>query len=190
VVIAIMGMELTRRDNRMAVYHVSTTVFGIVYVAYLASHLILLRELPLQIGGEYRLGASFVFLVFTVTWAADTGAYAVGSLFGRHPLLPRVSEKKTWEGAGGGVAFGALAGWAASRTFAGYLAPWQGLALGALAAVVGLLGDLFESLLKRDAELKDTSRVIPGHGGVLDRFDSLLFTAPLIYYLLKFVIFQ
>ncbi len=190
VVIAIMGLELTRRDNRMAVYHVSTTVFGVVYVGYLASHLILLRELPLQIGRDYRLGASFVFLVFTVTWAADTGAYAVGSLFGRRPLLPRVSEKKTWEGAVGGVAFGALAGWVASRTFAGYLAPWQGPALGALAAVVGLLGDLFESLLKRDAELKDTSRVIPGHGGVLDRFDSLLFTAPLIYYLLKFVIFQ
>lgn len=190
VLIAIMGLELTRRDNRMAVYHVSTTVFGIVYVAYLCSHFVLLRELPLQIGREYSLGASFVFLVFTVTWASDTGAYAVGSLLGRHPLLPRVSEKKTWEGAIGGVVFAAVAGWIASRTFAGYLNPWQGPALGALASMVGLLGDLFESLLKRDAELKDTSRVIPGHGGVLDRFDSLLFTAPLIYYLLKFVIFQ
>jgi phosphatidate cytidylyltransferase len=190
VVIAIMGLELARRDNRMAVYHVATTIFGVVYVAYLCSHFILLRELPLQIGRDYRLGASFVFLVFAVTWSADTGAYAVGSLIGRHALLPRVSEHKTWEGAAGGIAFGALAGWIASHTFAGYLAPWQGAALGALAAFLGLLGDLFESLLKRDAELKDTSRIIPGHGGVLDRFDSLLFTAPLIYYLLKFVIFQ
>jgi phosphatidate cytidylyltransferase len=131
-----------------------------------------------------------VFLAFAVTWSADTGAYLVGSVFGRRPLLPRVSRHKTWEGALGGVGFGALAGYLASRTFASYLTPGWGVALGAVAAAVGLLGDLFESMLKRDAEIKDTSRVIPGHGGVLDRFDSLLFTVPLIYYFLKFVIFQ
>ena len=131
-----------------------------------------------------------MFLAFAVTWAADTGAYLVGSLLGRRPLLPRVSRHKTWEGAVGGVVFAALAGWVASVTFAPYLLPAWGIALGAVAALVGLLGDLFESMLKRDAEIKDTSRVIPGHGGVLDRFDSLLFTVPLIYYVLKFVIFQ
>jgi phosphatidate cytidylyltransferase len=190
VVIAIMGLELTRKDNRRAVYHVSTTIFGVVYVAYLGSHLVLLRELPWQIERDYSLGASFVFLAFAVTWSADTGAYLVGSVFGRRPLLPRVSRHKTWEGALGGVGFGALAGYLASRTFASYLTPGWGVALGAVAAAVGLLGDLFESMLKRDAEIKDTSRVIPGHGGVLDRFDSLLFTVPLIYYFLKFVIFQ
>jgi len=190
VLIAIMALELTRKDNRMAVYHVSTTVFGVVYVGYLSTHLILLRELPVQIGRDYGMGASFVFLAFAVTWASDTGAYVVGSAMGRRALLPRVSRNKTWEGALGGVVFAAVAGWIASTTFAGFLTAAQGLAVGALASVVGLLGDLFESMLKRDAELKDTSRVIPGHGGVLDRFDSLLFTAPLIYYFLKFVIFQ
>ena len=190
VLIAIMGLELARKDNRGAVYHVSTTVFGVVYVAYLGSHMVLLRELPWLVGQRYELGASFVFLAFAVTWAADTGAYAVGSLFGRRPLLPRVSRNKTWEGALGGLVFGAAAGYLAARTFAGFLNPGQGLLLGAMAAVVGLLGDLFESMLKRDAQIKDTSRVIPGHGGVLDRFDSLLFTVPLIYYFLKFVIFQ
>jgi phosphatidate cytidylyltransferase len=190
ILIALMGLELARRDNRRAVYHVSTTIFGIIYIAYLSSHLVLLRELPNQVGVPYAQGASFVFLVFAVTWAADTGAYTVGSLVGSHPLLPRVSRHKTWEGALGGVLFGALAGWISSISFAGYLAAWEGVVMGVLAALVGLLGDLFESMLKRDAEIKDTSRLIPGHGGVLDRFDSLLFTAPLIYYFLKFVIFQ
>jgi phosphatidate cytidylyltransferase len=190
IVLALMGLELSRRDNRRAVYHVSTTIFGVVYVAFLSSHFVLLRELPNLVGVPYERGASFVFLVVAVTWASDTGAYAVGSLFGSHLLLPRVSRHKTWEGAMGGVLFGAAAGWVSSVTFAGYLLAWEGVAMGVLASVVGLLGDLFESMLKRDAQVKDTSHLIPGHGGVLDRFDSLLFTAPLIYYFLKFVIFQ
>lgn len=190
ILIALMGLELARKDNRLAVYHVSTTIFGVIYVAYLASHLVLLRELPAQVGVPYAQGASFVFLVFVVTWASDTGAYAIGSLFGEHTLSPKVSRNKTWEGAFGGVLFAAVAGWVASVTFAGYLAAWEGVVMGVLASMVGLLGDLFESTLKRDAGVKDTSHVIPGHGGVLDRFDSLLFTAPLIYYFLKFVIFQ
>ncbi|MDH4036559.1 MAG: phosphatidate cytidylyltransferase [Candidatus Krumholzibacteria bacterium] len=190
VVIALMGLELTRRDGRLAVYHVSTTVFGVIYVAFLASHMILLRELPRLVGLPYSEGASFVFLAFMVTWASDTGAFAVGSLLGRTPLLTRVSRNKTWEGALGGMAFGALAGWIASVTFAPYLDAARAIAVGALASLVGLLGDLFESMLKRDAEVKDSGRIISGHGGVLDRFDSLLFTVPLIYYFLKFVIFQ
>jgi phosphatidate cytidylyltransferase len=190
VLIALMGLELTRRDGRLAVYHVSTTVFGVIYVAFLASHMVLLRELPRLLELPYAQGASFVFLAFTVTWAADTGAFAVGRLLGRTPLLTRVSRNKTWEGALGGVAFGALAGWIASLTFAPYLDALSAVAVGAMASLVGLLGDLFESMLKRDAEVKDSGRIIPGHGGVLDRFDSLLFTVPLIYYFLKFVIFQ
>lgn len=190
VLIAIMGLELTRKDNRHAVYHVATTVFGIVYVAYLGSHLVLLRELPLQVDRPYELGARFVFLAFAVTWASDTGAYAIGSLFGKRPLLPRVSRSKTWEGAVGGVVFAALAGYLSAITFARFLPPLWAVLLGALSSVIGLWGDLFESMLKRDAEIKDTSQIIPGHGGVLDRFDSLLFTVPLIYYFLKFVIFK
>ena len=190
VVIALMGLELTRRDSRLAVYHVSTTVFGVIYVAFLASHMILLRELPLLVDLPYADGASFVFLAFAVTWASDTGAFAIGRLFGRTPLLTRVSRNKTWEGALGGVAAAGLAGWLASQTFAPYLDAPHAVIVGALASLVGLLGDLFESMLKRDAEVKDSGRIIPGHGGVLDRFDSLLFTVPLIYYFLKFVIFE
>src|SRR5262245_51203071 len=137
ILIALMGLELARKDNRNAVYSVSTTIFGIVYVAYLASHLVLLRELPNQVGVPYAQGASFVFLVFVVTWASDTGAYVIGSLFGEHTLSPKVSSNKTWEGAFGGVLFAAAAGWVASVTFAGYLAAWEGVVMGMSASMVG-----------------------------------------------------
>ena len=186
--LAIMTLELTRRDGTNSIYHVATTMFGVLYVAYLASHLVLLRELPLVCDRDYADGSSFVFLVFVVTWAGDTGAYFVGSTLGRHPLLPRVSAKKTIEGSVGGLVFAALGAVAAAYTFAGYLDVTQAVVLGIAAGTVGQLGDLFESLLKRDADLKDTSELIPGHGGALDRFDGLLFTSPLMYYYLKYIV--
>jgi len=188
--LAIMTLELTRRDGKDAIYHVATTMFGVLYVGYLASHLVLLRELPIAAGLDYAVGGSFVFLAFLVTWAGDTGAYIVGSAIGKRPLLPRVSAKKTVEGAAGGMVF-AIAGAVVARyTFAGYLDLTQAMILGVAAGSISQIGDLFESLIKRDADVKDTSGLIPGHGGVLDRFDGLLFTAPLLYYYLKFVVLQ
>lgn len=189
-VLTLMGMELTRRETNLAVYHISVTILGVIYVAFLGSHLVLLRELPLVLNLDYNLGASFVFLAFIITWAGDTGAYIVGSALGKHRLIPRVSEKKTKEGSVGGLLFSVVAALIARATVAPYLDLWHALFLGFLAGIVGQLGDLFESMIKRDAAVKDTSDLLPGHGGVLDRFDSLLFTAPVIYYFLKFVIFK
>jgi phosphatidate cytidylyltransferase len=188
--ITLMCMELTRRQAREAVYHISSTVFGVIYVAFLGSHLILLREHPLSISLDYSMGASFVFLAVVVTWAGDTGAYIVGKTLGKHPLLPRVSEKKTREGSVGGLVFSVAAVLLAKHTFAPYLELWQALLLGVMAGAMGQLGDLCESLVKRDLNVKDASDTIPGHGGILDRFDSLLFTAPLTYYFIKFVVFK
>jgi phosphatidate cytidylyltransferase len=188
--ITLMCMELTRRQAREAVYHISSTVFGVIYVAFLGSHLILLREHPLSISLDYSMGASFVFLAVVVTWAGDTGAYIVGKTMGRHPLLPRVSEKKTREGSVGGLVFSVAGVLLAKQTFAPYLELWQALLLGVMAGAMGQLGDLCESLVKRDLNVKDASDTIPGHGGILDRFDSLLFTAPLTYYFIRFVIFK
>jgi len=188
--LAIMTLELTRRDGRNAIYHVSTTILGVFYVAYLASHLVLLRELPLAVGLDYAVGSSFVFLAVVVTWACDTGAYFVGMLVGKRPLIPRVSAKKTVEGSIGGLIFAVAGAVVAKYTFAGYLDLLQAIVLGVVAGGVSQIGDLFESLIKRDADVKDTSDLIPGHGGVLDRFDGLLFTAPLLYYYLKFIILQ
>ncbi len=188
--ITLMCMELTRRQTREAVYHISSTVFGVIYVAFLGSHLILLREHPLSISLDYSLGASFVFLAVVVTWAGDTGAYIVGKILGRHPLIPRLSAKKTREGSVGGMICSVIGALVAKQTFAPYLDLWQALLLGVMVGAIGQLGDLFESLVKRDLNVKDASDTIPGHGGILDRFDSLFFTAPLTYYLIKFVIFK
>lgn len=189
-VVALMCLEITRKESRMAVYHIASTVLGVIYVAFLGSHLILLREYPISANMDYSLGSSFVFLAFIVTWAGDTGAYVVGSVVGKRPLIPRISEKKTREGSLGGLLFSIAGALIAMQTFAPYLALWHAVVLGLLAGVLGQLGDLFESLIKRDVEIKDASAMIPGHGGILDRFDSLLFTAPFIYYFVRFVIFR
>ncbi len=151
-------------------------VFGLAYGPVLLAHLTLLRGLP---AGE---GASWVSLVLAAVWGGDTAAFYVGRAFGQRKLYPAVSPKKTWEGAAGGLV-GTLAAMAVVRAWllpglpAGHL-----LGLGLLAALLGQLGDLCESLLKRGAGVKDSGALLPGHGGVLDRLDSLLFVAPLVYY--------
>lgn len=188
--VTLMCMELTRREQRMTVYHISSTVFGVIYVAFLGSHLVLLREFPLSVNLDYDLGASLVFLAFIITWAGDTGAYVVGTTVGRHLLIPRISQYKTREGSLGCVVFSTAAALLCMETISPYLAPWHAVVLGLLGGTIGQLGDLFESLMKRDVEMKDASSMIPGHGGVLDRFDSLLFTTPFIYYFVKFVVFK
>jgi phosphatidate cytidylyltransferase len=189
VFIAIMCLELTRKNRQMTIFHISTTIFGVIYVSFLGSHLLLLREFPMELNIDYGAGSTFVFLAFLSTWSGDTGAYIVGKSIGKHSLLPRVSAKKTIEGAIGGVLCSLAGALIAKHTFAPFLATWHAVVIGLIGAVFGQLGDLVESMLKRDAQVKDTSATLPGHGGVLDRFDSLLFTAPLIYYFLKFVVY-
>lgn len=184
-----MTVELSRRSVEEAVTRIATTIFGVLYVGWLGSHFILLRELPRVLGLDYGLGAEFVFLVVLLTWGCDTGAYLVGRSLGRHPLYPRVSPKKSREGALGGVLFALLCALGAQRTFAGdWLEPGTALVLALVAAVAGQTGDLVESLIKRGSQAKDSATIIPGHGGTLDRFDSLFFSAPLLYYALKFFV--
>jgi phosphatidate cytidylyltransferase len=134
------------------------------------------------VGLRLRFGFDWVIMAFVVTWANDTFAYFAGLLFGKHKLNERVSPKKTWEGFAGG-AVGSLIGALAMQQLrlSVELMPVAALALGAGGAVVGPLGDLVESLLKRAFGAKDSSRLIPGHGGLLDRIDALLFVAPWIY---------
>jgi len=143
-----------------------------LYIGFLAAFLVALRLLP--------SGERWVFMVLAVTWSTDIGAYLVGSSLGRHPFFARVSPRKTWEGAIGGLMAGALAGGGVAWAFG-----WdtgQLLALSILASVAAEAGDLAESCIKRQLRTKDTSRLIPGHGGVLDRMDSLLFAGTLIYF--------
>lgn len=186
--LAIMIREVFRQDMSRSLEHMAVTVFGIMYVGWLGSHLVMLRQLPSVVGAEDIVGARLVFLAALLTWSTDTGAYIMGVALGRHPLIERISPKKTIEGAIGGLLGASLAGWICANTLTPFLTPASGIVLGLVAGSAAILGDLVESLIKRDVGIKDSAELIPGHGGVLDRFDSLLFTAPVLYYYFRFFI--
>src|SRR5882724_992639 len=157
------------------------TILGVLYVVLLGGHLVALRT-----GFEQRLSAHLLSFFFLVLMGADTGAYYVGRAIGKHKLAPTISPGKTWEGvAGGAVAALALAAVAHFWFFKELSLKWA-LPLAAVMTVLGILGDLTESALKRSAGAKDAAKLLPGHGGALDRLDSLLFNAPLIYYFAHF----
>lgn len=188
ILLSIMVHELFRRDMAHSLNHIAMTMLGVLYVGWLGSHLVMLRELPAVVGVPDDIGARLVFFVAAVTWVGDIGAYLVGIALGAHPLLPRVSPHKTIEGAVGGLIGSTAAGLVCAWEFLPFLSPTVGALLGLAGGLSGQLGDLVESLLKRDVGIKDTAGLIPGHGGVLDRFDSLLFSGPVLYYYFRFFV--
>ncbi|HEY8187904.1 MAG TPA: phosphatidate cytidylyltransferase [Pyrinomonadaceae bacterium] len=159
----------------------SATILGVIYVVLLGGHLVALRT-----GFEERLSAHLLSFFFLVLMGSDTAAYYVGRAIGRRKLAPTISPGKTWEGVAGGVVAGLGLAAAAHFWFFKELPLAWALPLAAVMTVVGILGDLAESALKRSAGAKDAAKILPGHGGVLDRLDSLLFNAPLIYYFAYF----
>jgi phosphatidate cytidylyltransferase len=153
------------------------TILGVLYVVLLGSHLVAVRT-----GFEQRLSAHLLSFFFLILMGADTGAYYVGRAIGKHKLAPKISPGKTWEGVAGGMVAGLALAVIAHFWFFRELPLKWALPLAAVMTVLGILGDLTESALKRSAGAKDAAKILPGHGGVLDRLDSLLFNAPLIYY--------
>lgn len=156
---------------------VGATILGVLYVAFLGGHLVATRMAFHQERAAHLL--SFFFLVLM---GSDTGAYYTGRLLGRHKLAPKVSPGKTWEGAVGGMVASLAMAAVAHYWFFPELPLKVGLPLAAGMNILGVLGDLTESALKRGAGAKDAAQILPGHGGLLDRLDSLLFNAPVIYY--------
>jgi phosphatidate cytidylyltransferase len=189
ILILIMIREVFRPLIAHALSNIAVTVFGVMYVGWLGSHFVMLREMPGASGLDPVLGAKLVFFAAIVIWVCDTFAFVFGILIGRRRLAPAISPSKTWSGAIGGLLGGALAGWIASKTFLPIITPLAGALLGFTSALLGQFGDLVESLFKRDAGLKDSARLLPGHGGVLDRMDSLLFSVPFLYYWFRFIVF-
>lgn len=155
------------------------TLFPLVFIGLLLSFVVRLRAIDGRAGED---GRDLLYMLFGCVILADTAAYYVGTLLGRNRMARRISPKKSWEGAAGGVVASVLAGVLAHYWFAHWLPLRHAVLLGAVLGFAAVLGDLAESMLKRWAHVKDSSSVLPGHGGVLDRVDSLLFAAPLLYY--------
>lgn len=163
------------------------SVAGLVYIGLAFAHLIMLRSLGDDIVfdtvlGTFSMGHAMVWLMFIGTWSSDSFAYFVGTAIGKRPLAPKISPKKSVEGFLGGVIGTKLMLVGIGTSLGLPLTVWQLAALGILIAIFATMGDLVESLIKRYTGIKDSGTLIPGHGGVWDRFDSVLFTAPLVYY--------
>jgi len=165
------------------------TLLGLLYISLFSSFL-MIRELPLRIGMPYRFGGWMVLFIFVTIWICDTAAYLLGSRFGIHPLFRRVSPKKTWEGAVGGFVIGIGAAIGLRYLFLPSLSILNTIGIGIIVCIVGQISDLVESLYKRDSGLKDSSNIIPGHGGILDRFDSPLLVGPAVYLYLILRVFS
>jgi len=172
-----------------AIADLSSAVFALFYVAGLFGFLILLRELPHQLGLDYKIGGLWIVYLLICIWSCDTFAYFIGAPLGKHKLSPSVSPKKTVEGFGGGILGAVAAAFFSYYVFFKSAGLEHLLIISLFVSLIGQVGDLTESLFKRDAEIKDISHIIPGHGGILDRFDSLLFVSPVVYYYLKFVVY-
>ena len=189
-VLVTLGLGLRRPDLKGRVEGMAVTLFGVLYVGWLSAHLVLLRELPWRAGMPYADGAAYVLLAFFLTWSCDTAAYTVGRILGRTRPWTLISPRKSLEGAVGGLVAAVVAAFVARAWFVPFLSLRDAVVLGLGVGVFAQVGDLVESMLKRDARHGDSSDIIPGHGGMLDRFDSLYFAAPLVFYYLKIVVFR
>jgi phosphatidate cytidylyltransferase len=199
-----MLIELFRTKGSPTI-NIATTILGVLVISLCFGTLIFLRELfpyGFPVHKFYaadltndrllvqidRWGGYTVIAVFATIWICDTAAYFGGKTFGKHKLFEKVSPNKTWEGAVFGFIFSILTMVTAKIFVLGYLAYRHAIVLGVIIGVFGQLGDLIESRFKRDAGVKDSSTLIPGHGGVYDRFDSLVYISPIVYLYIDFVV--
>jgi phosphatidate cytidylyltransferase len=189
VLAALTGALFVRGPDGRPLSTAAVTVLAVIYTAGTLSFAYGLRYHSYAIGP--KAGTALLFYPLVLAWATDTAAFFAGRAFGRRKLMPTVSPAKTQEGAAAGIVFAMIVSWAyghwvlvpyANLAFA----PWTALMVGAAVSAASQVGDLVESMLKREAGVKDSSRLIPGHGGVLDRLDSLFFAIPVSYFLFTF----
>lgn len=207
ILVVLLIVELYRNSGS-PLLNLSSTILGVIYVAGFFGTFIGLRELfipfdfpasrffaaedislPQTLEKIYGWGGYTVISIFIIIWICDSAAYFGGRLLGKHKLFERISPNKTWEGAVFGCLFAIVGAVAMKYLLLDYLSVESAVILGLIVGVFGQIGDLVESMFKRDSSVKDSSSLIPGHGGALDRFDSLLFVAPLVYLYLDFIVF-
>jgi phosphatidate cytidylyltransferase len=182
VCLCVFLLQFTRRDTEQALVGIATTIFGIFYIAWFFSFIVKIRVLP-PLGMDGRF---LVLYLIIVTKSGDIAAYIIGTFFGKHQLIPRISPKKSVEGT--------IAGFMVSFVIAvifRWLLPVVSFVhiciIGLLLSLAGQIGDLSESLIKRDCKIKDSGFAFPGLGGILDMIDSLIFTAPILYFYLRLI---
>jgi phosphatidate cytidylyltransferase len=186
-VLGLCARQFVSRSNTAGILAISTTLFGLMYVPWLMNFIQEINFFP-GLGGN---GKFYVLYFILVTKFSDMGAYAVGSLIGRHKMIPRISPAKTWEGFGGAIVISAgasvvFAHFAGDRLYG--MTPLHAIIIGAVLSMTAVVGDLIESLFKREAGVKDSGSFFPGIGGVLDLLDSLLFNAPIMYLYLRHIL--
>jgi len=181
--------RLVRSTKERYLWEVSLTLLAIVYPGGLLGYFLWLRDAPVMAQGaapgRIDVGTSLVYFVLILTWSYDSFAYLAGSTLGRHKLFPRISPSKTVEGLVGGLAGAVAAALICRAIFASFLGGAEAALLGAALGIIAQIGDVAESMMKRSTGAKDSSNLIPGHGGFLDRFDSLLFTGPAFYFYVR-----
>jgi phosphatidate cytidylyltransferase len=193
LILFVLGLCLRQfcsRSNTTGILAISTTLFGLMYVPWLLNFMQKIQFFPLPAPLEGS-GKFYLLYFILVTKFSDTGAYAVGSLIGRHKMIPRISPGKTWEGFAGAIAVSTAASLVFVHFFGDRMAGmnWRhAVILGVVLSIGAVIGDLIESLFKREAGLKDSGRLFPGIGGILDLLDSLLFNAPIMYLYLRHVL--
>jgi phosphatidate cytidylyltransferase len=175
------------RNNGSAIQNLGATLLGVFYLGIFGSTLVGIREFYPNINGLYNQGGYLVISIFATIWICDSAAFFGGTALGKNKLFPRISPKKSWEGAIFGFVFAILAMILAKNFVLDFLSLKDAIVIGFIIGTLGQIGDLTESLLKRDAGVKDSSNLIPGHGGIFDRFDSLLFSSPIIYLYLTYL---
>ncbi|MEK7707038.1 MAG: phosphatidate cytidylyltransferase [Verrucomicrobiota bacterium] len=190
LILFVLGLclrQFVSRSNTAGILSIATTLFGLMYVPWLLNFIQKINFFP----GINDHGKFYVLYFILVTKFSDTGAYAVGSLIGRHKMIPRISPAKTWEGFAGAI----VVSTAASLVFTHFLGnkmpgmkPLHAVILGVVLSSTAVIGDLIESLFKREAGVKDSGKFFPGIGGILDLLDSLLFNAPIMYLYLRHVL--
>jgi len=190
LIVFVLGLcvrQFVSQSNTAGILAISTTLFGLMYVPWLLNFIQKINFFPhIQDNGKF-----YVLYFILVTKFSDTGAYAIGSLIGKHKMIPRISPAKTWEGFGGAI----VVATGASLVFTHFLAdrmpgmkPLHAVILGVILSCSAVIGDLIESLFKREAGVKDSGNFFPGIGGILDLLDSLLFNAPIMYLYLRHVL--
>jgi len=181
--ILVLATQMFRfqKDFSKMLTGVGVTILGVLYVVFLGGFLVATR-----VGFDPILSSKLLLFYFAVNFGSDAGAYFVGKNLGKHKLNPKISPGKTWEGLIGGILFSAAFAALATLLFFPELSYKFSIPLAVVMAVVGVIGDLAESAMKRGADIKDAANFLPGHGGLLDRLDSLLFHAPILYYFARF----